>query len=91
MTIATKSRTSLASAAALIALATAGLSSPSFAAEKAKEQPGHCYGINSCKGTSACATAKNTCKGMNECKGQGFVLKTPTECKAQGGSLTEAK
>ena len=91
MSIATKSRTSLAGAAALIALATAGLSSPAFAAEKAKEEPAHCYGINTCKGTSACATAKNTCKGLNECKGQGFVLKTPTECKALGGSLSEAK
>ncbi len=91
MSIATKSRASLAGAAALFALTAAGLSSPTFAAEKAKEEPAHCYGVNTCKGSSSCATSKNKCKGMNECKGQGVVLKTPTECKALGGTLTEAK
>ena len=91
MSIATKSRASIAGAAALIALASASLSTPSFAAEKAKEEPGRCYGINTCKGTSACATAKNECKGQNKCKGEGVLLKTATECKALGGTLTEAK
>ncbi|KQV55497.1 MULTISPECIES: hypothetical protein [unclassified Duganella] len=89
MSIATKTRTGLAGAAALIALAS--LSAPSFAAEKVKEEPGRCYGINTCKGTSLCATAKNDCKGLNQCKGTGVLVKTPTECKALGGSLTEAK
>ncbi|SFF69311.1 hypothetical protein SAMN05518865_103217 [Duganella sp. CF458] len=89
MSIATKTRAGLAGAAALIALAS--LSAPSFAAEKAKEEPGRCYGINTCKGTSLCATAKNDCKGLNQCKGQGVLVKTPTECKALGGTLTEAK
>ncbi|WP_342118923.1 BufA2 family periplasmic bufferin-type metallophore [Pseudoduganella sp. OTU4001] len=89
MSIATKTRTSLAGAAALIALAT--LAAPSFAADKVKEEPGRCYGINTCKGTSLCATAKNDCKGLNECKGQGVLVKTPTECKALGGTLTEKK
>lgn len=91
MTTANKSRASLAGAAALIALASAALSAPSFAAEKAKEDPARCYGVNSCKGTSGCSTSKNDCKGQNQCKGMGVVLKTPTECKALGGSLTEAK
>jgi len=81
------SRVALAGAAALIALTTLGAASPSFAAEK--EQPGRCYGVNSCKGESLCATAKNDCKGLNECKGQGVIVKTPTECKALGGTLTE--
>lgn len=89
MSIATKTRAGLAGAAALIALAS--LSTPSFAAEKVKEEPGRCYGINTCKGSSLCATAKNQCKGQNECKGTGVVLKTATECKALGGTLTEAK
>ena len=89
MSIATKSRAGLAGAAALIALAS--LSAPSFAAEKVKEEPGRCYGINTCKGTSLCATAKNDCKGLNQCKGQGVLVKTPTECKALGGTRTEAK
>jgi uncharacterized membrane protein len=91
MSIATKSRASIAGAAALIALAGASLSTPSFAAEKAKEEPARCYGINTCKGTSACATAKNECKGQNKCKGEGVLLKTPTECKSLGGTLSEAK
>ena len=91
MTITTKSRASLAGAAALIALASAALSAPAFAAEKAKEEPGRCYGINSCKGTSDCKTASNDCKGQNSCKGQGFKAITAKACKAQGGSLTEKK
>ncbi|MEH6434727.1 BufA2 family periplasmic bufferin-type metallophore [Massilia sp. DD77] len=80
-------RAGLAGAAALLALAALGMSNPSFAAEK--EQPTRCYGINSCKGESLCATAKNDCKGLNECKGQGVLVKTPSECKALGGTLTE--
>jgi uncharacterized membrane protein len=85
-------RVGLAGAAALLAIATLGIANPSHAAGKENggmEQPGRCYGVNSCKGESACATAKNDCKGHNQCKGQGVVLKTPTECKALGGTLTE--
>jgi hypothetical protein len=80
-------RVGLAGAAALLAIATLGIANPSHAADK--EQPGRCYGVNSCKGEGACATTKNDCKGHNQCKGQGVVLKTPTECKALGGTLTE--
>jgi uncharacterized membrane protein len=81
------SRVGMAGAAALLALASLSMSSPSFAADK--EQPGRCYGINNCKGESLCATAKNDCKGLNECKGKGVLVKTPTECKALGGTVTE--
>lgn len=49
----------------------------------------HCYGINTCKGTSDCATASNSCKGQNECKGMGFKAITKSSCAAQGGRLTE--
>jgi uncharacterized membrane protein len=85
-----KSRFSFATAAALLALASASaLTAPVQAADK--EEPGRCYGINTCKGTSLCATAKNDCKGLNECKGQGVLVKTPSECKALGGTLTEPK
>jgi hypothetical protein len=80
---------SLAAAAALIAISSAAIA-PAQAANAA-EQPGRCYGINTCKGTSLCATAKNDCKGLNDCKGQGVLVKTPTECKALGGTLTEPK
>jgi hypothetical protein len=39
-----------------------------------------CTGVNSCKGTSECKSAKNSCKGMNSCKGQGFVSMTKEAC-----------
>ena len=87
MTAQRHARVGLAGAAALLAIAALGIANPSHAADK--EQPGRCYGVNSCKGEGACATAKNDCKGHNQCKGQGVVLKTPTECKALGGTLTE--
>lgn len=76
-----------AGAAALLALTSMSMAVPAHAEKP--EQPGRCYGINTCKGTSLCATAKNDCKGLNECKGEGVVVKTPSECKALGGTLTE--
>ncbi len=84
-----KARFSIATAAALIALASASFAVSASADEK--EQPGRCYGVNSCKGTSLCATAKNDCKGLNSCKGQGVLVKTKTECLGAGGTLTEPK
>jgi len=89
-----KSRTGLASAAALVALAVASIASPVRAADQqagAKEAPVRCYGVNTCKGTSLCATAKNDCKGLNSCKGQGVLVKTKSACLAEGGTLTEPK
>lgn len=91
-TTAIKSRSTFAGAAALVAIAIAQFAAPALAADKAgaaKEEPSRCYGVNSCKGTSLCATAKNDCKGLNTCKGQGVVVKLPSECKAAGGTLTE--
>jgi mercuric ion transport protein len=44
-----------------------------------------CYGLNSCKGQSACSTANNACNGQNECKGQGFINIAEKQCYAQGG------
>lgn len=86
------SRARFAAAAALVAIAVASIGSPARAADGAtKEEATRCYGVNTCKGTSLCATAKNDCKGLNSCKGQGVVVKTPTECKAAGGTLTEPK
>lgn len=80
----------MAATAAVIAVATA--SAPSaFAQGASGGKTVHCYGVNSCKGTSDCKTAKNECKGQNECKGHGFKELTAKACKAQGGSLTEAK
>jgi uncharacterized membrane protein len=88
-----KSRSTFAGAAALVAIAIAQFAAPAaHAADKGaapKEELARCYGVNTCKGTSLCATAKNDCKGLNTCKGQGVVVKLPSECKAAGGTLTE--
>lgn len=44
-----------------------------------------CYGINACKGQTACATAHNACPGMNSCKGKGFLNVKAGECAERGG------
>ncbi|MEO7107847.1 MAG: hypothetical protein ABIZ09_15840 [Rhodoferax sp.] len=50
----------------------------------------HCAGINSCKGTSDCKTAKNECKGMNSCKGQGWNSKASAKaCTDAGGTVAK--
>jgi uncharacterized membrane protein len=87
------SRVSIAAASALMALASLTISTHVNAAEQAaaKEPVGRCYGINTCKGTSLCATAKNDCKGLNSCKGEGVLVRTKTACLAEGGTLTEPK
>lgn len=48
-----------------------------------------CYGVNSCKGKSACKTAKSSCKGKNSCKGQGYLMKSEKHCKKLHGSTEE--
>ena len=48
-----------------------------------------CYGVNSCKGTSACKTATNDCKGKNSCKGKGMQMKSAKKCEKMKGT-TEA-
>jgi hypothetical protein len=44
-----------------------------------------CWGINSCKGTSACTTAFNACNGQNACKGRGYLNVPEKECYTKGG------
>ncbi len=44
-----------------------------------------CYGINSCKGKTACSTVNNSCTGMNSCKGKGWLNVSASECKNRGG------
>ncbi|MDM4768174.1 hypothetical protein [Pelomonas sp. SE-A7] len=47
-----------------------------------------CSGVNACKGTSECKTAKSDCKGHNACKGQGWVSKkSAEECTKAGGKV----
>ncbi len=79
---------SFAATAAIIAVASATTATP--AAAKGASQV-HCYGVNSCKGTSDCKTAANDCKGQNACKGQGFTVLSSKACAKAGGSLTETK
>ena len=80
--------TSFAAAAALIAIA-GSTATPVVAKESAAAV--HCYGVNTCKGTSDCKTAANACKGQNECKGHGFKAMTAAACAKAGGTLTEGK
>lgn len=80
---------SIAASAAIVAMSTAAV--PTAAVAKGAAAQVHCYGINTCKGTSDCKTAAHDCKGQNDCKGQGFKVLTTKACKAAGGSLTEAK
>ena len=82
----------LASAAALFALSSIAVSTTAASAEgKGSAAQVHCYGVNSCKGTSDCKSGNHDCKGMNDCKGQGFKAESATQCKADGGSLTAPK
>ncbi len=47
-----------------------------------------CFGVNSCKGTTACSTRWNTCNGQNSCKGKGWLrVASERQCRAQGGVL----
>lgn len=49
-----------------------------------------CYGINSCKGQTACKTTGNQCKGLNSCKGKGMsITESNKSCTDQGGSITQ--
>ena len=84
-----------ATAAAVIATSGVAIVAPAQAKHAATPAAGgkvvHCYGVNTCKGTSDCASKGHECKGQNECKGQGFKALSTSACKAAGGSLTEAK
>jgi uncharacterized membrane protein len=81
-----KSVFSFAAAAAAVALASLAAPSTALAAENADQRMVPCYGVNSCKGTSDCKTAKHECKGHNSCKGHGFKQLTAKACAEQGGS-----
>lgn len=86
----TKTGISFAATAALLALSAAATSVPANAKGE-KAETVHCYGVNSCKGTSDCKTAQNDCKGMNVCKGHGFKEMSAKACAAAGGKTTEPK
>jgi MerC mercury resistance protein len=58
-------------------------------APKAEEGEIACWGINSCKGTTACGTAFNACNGQNACRGKGYIYVSEKECFARGGEPLE--
>lgn len=74
---------------AVLAVAAAAMFSVAPVTVVASEKAGTCHGGNSCKGTSACATATASCMGQNACKGQGWVMATKSECEAAGGTYEE--
>jgi uncharacterized membrane protein len=83
----TSFKTTLAIASAAAALF--AVSAPITVAHAA-DMSVHCAGINSCKGTSDCKTAKNECKGLNSCKGMGWNAKASAkECMAAGGTVVK--
>ena len=46
-----------------------------------------CYGVNGCKGQSACKSANNSCKGQNSCKGKGMIMESSADaCTSAGGT-----
>ena len=78
---------SLATAAAAMFIAGAAITTVPSAAHASDVK---CAGINSCKGTGACATATNACKGHNACKGQGWVkTKSASDCTEKGGTVVK--
>lgn len=84
------SKMTLASAAATILLAGCGgekMAKNDVSSAVAKVADVKCSGINTCKGTSACATATSSCHGQNKCKGQGWIKVTKEACEAKGGKI----
>ncbi len=86
-----KTGTTLASAAAMFALAAIANAAPaptgSSGAAVGADDVVHCYGVNSCKGTADCKTAEHDCKGMNGCKGHGFKALAAGVCLKRGGTI----
>jgi heme A synthase len=81
-----KNQSGIAIATAAAMLFSTALVGTAVAAEAGKVQ---CAGVNSCKGQSACKSAKNECKGMNSCKGQGFLELTQKECTAAQAKMKD--
>lgn len=54
-------------------------------AKEATAIEGQCFGVNSCKGTSACHSEKNSCAGSNACKGKGWLKVSEKDCKSKKG------
>jgi len=79
-----KTGASLAAAAAILVINAVPIA-PASAGSEVK-----CYGVNACKGQSACQTASNACAGQNACKGKGYLMMDKDACLAKGGKLSES-
>lgn len=83
----------MASAAATLVLAGCGSDADKSAdaikaaPEGAKVAEVKCSGVNSCKGTGACAGATHACAGQNSCKGQGWIKTSKADCESKGGKI----
>jgi len=75
------------SGVALAAAAAAMFAVAPMSGAIAGEKAGKCFNVNSCKGSSACATATTSCAGQNSCAGQGWVKRTKAECEEAGGKF----
>src|SRR5436853_79182 len=73
---------------ALVASAVAGLFAAAVPAVAHAKDAGQvkCMGINSCKGTAACKSAKSSCQGMNACKGQAWIEVISENFMVEGGN-----
>ena len=87
-----KKTAGLASVAAAFALSAAtafAADAPAGSSGRAlgKDDPVHCYGVNSCKGSADCKTTAHECRAMNDCRGQGFKAMAAGECLTRGGVI----
>jgi hypothetical protein len=74
-------------ATAAAGLFMAGAVTTTATAGESAEAKVHCFGVNGCKGQTACATATNACNGLNSCKGKGWLPMTAQECSDKGGEV----
>ena len=84
------SKSTMAAAAAMLALSSVSFSTPAAAGDQggSASATARCYGVNSCKGASDCKSGNHDCKGQNSCKGQGFKDLTAGQPAAEHGSTT---
>ena len=79
-------------AAAVVGMLASGHSFAGDTAKKDGDKTVKCAGVNSCKGTGACAAAdgSHACAGKNECKGKGWTkVKSEKECTEKGGTVVK--
>lgn len=62
-------------------------------ADEAADELVKCFGINTCKGESACNVNKpelgieHACAGENDCQGKGWIKVPTSECEEKGGEI----